>query len=110
MYSEGRHVAEYFILGLLFFRAFRGNDPQGWRLRWAVCAVIGVVFYALGDEFHQSWIASRTSSLVDVGIDSMGGRFFTDCDVRQSKNIQTCFPPINRIRITPGKPDSAAVF
>lgn len=69
------HVAEYFILGLLFFRAFRGNDPQGWRLHWAVCAVIGVVFYALGDEFHQSWIASRTSSLVDVGIDSMGGVF-----------------------------------
>jgi len=67
------HVTEYFILGLLLFRAIRGNSQQGWRLRWAVYAVIGVVLYALSDELHQSFSSSRTSSLVDVGIDSAGG-------------------------------------
>jgi len=67
------HVTEYFILGLLLFRAFSGNSPQGWRLRWTVYVVIGVVLYALSDEFHQSFTSSRTSSLVDVGFDSAGG-------------------------------------
>jgi len=67
------HVTEYFILGLLLFRAIRGNSQQGWRLRWAVYALIGVVLYALSDELHQSFSSSRTSSLVDVGIDSAGG-------------------------------------
>jgi VanZ family protein len=67
------HVTEYFILGLLLFRAFRGESPQAWRLRWAIYAVIGVVFYAVSDEFHQSFVAVRGASLVDVGIDSTGG-------------------------------------
>jgi VanZ family protein len=67
------HVSEYFVLGLIFFRGVRGNSPQRWRLRWALTAMLAVVLFALSDEFHQSWVASRTSSLVDVGIDSAGG-------------------------------------
>jgi VanZ family protein len=67
------HVAEYFILGLLLFRAFRGDSSQGWRTRWAIYTVIGVILYALSDEFHQSFTAARGASLVDVGIDSAGG-------------------------------------
>jgi VanZ family protein len=69
------HIAEYFVLGLLSFYAFRGDSPQRWCLRWAAYAVILVICSALSDEFHQSFIASRTSSLVDVGIDSAGGIF-----------------------------------
>jgi VanZ family protein len=67
------HVTEYFILGLLFFRALRGNARQGWQLRWALCTILAVAVFALSDEFHQSWVASRTASLVDVSIDSAGG-------------------------------------
>lgn len=67
------HVSEYLILGLLFFHALRGEAPQGWRLRWALGALVGVLLYALGDEFHQSLVASRTASLVDVGFDFSGG-------------------------------------
>ena len=73
MTRKAGHVTEYFILGLLLFRAFRGESPQAWRLRWAIYAVIGVVFYAVSDEFHQSFVAVRGASLVDVGIDSTGG-------------------------------------
>jgi VanZ family protein len=67
------HVIEYFLLGILFFRAFRSNSLQKWRLRWTICSIIGVVFYAASDELHQTFVVSRTASLVDVGIDSAGG-------------------------------------
>jgi VanZ family protein len=67
------HVSEYFILGLLLFRAFRSDSAQRWRPRWTIYTVIGVIIYAVSDEFHQSFVAARGASLVDVGIDSAGG-------------------------------------
>ncbi len=67
------HVIEYFILGLLLFRAFRGPSDEPWKWRWASFAVIGVVLWALSDEFHQSFVPTRTGSIVDVGFDAAGG-------------------------------------
>jgi VanZ family protein len=69
------HVTEYFLLGILFFNAFRGSSLRNWSFRWTIYAIIGVMFYAASDEFHQSMVASRGASLVDVGIDSVGGIF-----------------------------------
>jgi VanZ family protein len=67
------HISEYFLLGLLFFHAFRSNSLQKWRFHWTIYSIIGVVFYAVSDEFHQIFVSSRTASLIDVGIDSAGG-------------------------------------
>ncbi|MBI5589741.1 MAG: VanZ family protein [Deltaproteobacteria bacterium] len=67
------HVAEYFILGLLLFRAFRGESMQIWRLRWTIYTITGVALFALSDEFHQVFVTTRDASLIDVGIDSAGG-------------------------------------
>lgn len=67
------HVTEYFILGILLFRAFRGGSKELRSLRWALVSSIVVLLYAVSDEFHQSFIAARTASLVDVGIDTLGG-------------------------------------
>ena len=67
------HVTEYFILGVLLFRAFRGNAVERWQPRWAIYTIAVLVFYAATDEYHQSFVASRTASVVDVGIDSIGG-------------------------------------
>ncbi|MDQ5988305.1 MAG: hypothetical protein CSYNP_04065 [Syntrophus sp. SKADARSKE-3] len=69
------HAAEYFILGILFFYAFRGHTIQKWRLQWTLYAVIGVLLYAASDELHQIFVSSRTASLADVGIDSAGAIF-----------------------------------
>jgi VanZ family protein len=66
------HVIEYFILGLLLFRAFRGDSTGKWNWRWPSLAVIVVIFFAAGDEFHQSLVPTRTASVVDVGIDTAG--------------------------------------
>jgi VanZ family protein len=72
---KGAHLTEYFILSILLFRALRGDSPKRWQLRWAVCAVVMSCSYAATDEFHQSFVATRTASVVDVGIDTAGAAF-----------------------------------
>jgi len=67
------HVTEYFILGLLLFRAFRGGAGGVPRWRWVLCSVLVVVVCAAADEFHQSFVSARTGALIDVGIDMLGG-------------------------------------
>lgn len=67
------HAIEYFILGLLLFRAFRRGSiaPLNWR--WSFFAVMIVVVWAVSDEFHQSFVKAREASVLDVGIDTAGG-------------------------------------
>lgn len=67
------HLTEYFILGLLLFRAFWGGSKEGRVTRWAALAVLVVVLYAASDEFHQWFVPGRTASPMDVGIDTVGG-------------------------------------
>jgi len=69
------HIIEYFTLGLLLFRAFRGNSIVWWNWRWSAFAVIVVILWAASDEFHQSFVPTRTASVVDVAIDTVGGVF-----------------------------------
>jgi VanZ family protein len=64
------HLTEYAILGSLIYRAFRQrHDP---RRRAALRAFIIAVPCAALDEFHQSFVASRTGSPWDVAIDCLG--------------------------------------
>lgn len=67
------HVIEYFILGLFLFRALRGDYTVSWKWRWSFFAVIVLTLWAATDEFHQSFVPTRTASAVDVGIDAAGG-------------------------------------
>lgn len=67
------HVIEYFVLGLLLFRTFRGNSTSLWSWRWSFFAIVAVVLWAASDEFHQSFVSTRTASALDVGIDTAGG-------------------------------------
>ena len=67
------HVTEYFILGILLFRAFRRDSRELHGLRWALSSLVIVLLYAASDEFHQSFVSTRTASLFDVGFDALGG-------------------------------------
>jgi VanZ family protein len=67
------HVAEYFVLGILLFRAFRGGSRELQMLQWAFSSFFVLVLYAASDELHQSFVSTRTASLYDVGIDMLGG-------------------------------------
>jgi VanZ family protein len=67
------HLTEYALLGLLAARAFRGSTRERLRTRWFVASVILIVVYALVDEYHQSFVPSRTGSIYDSLIDIAGG-------------------------------------
>ncbi len=73
------HVAEYAVLSVLFWFALGRPrlDPDAEpnnRGPWlAVClAVVLAVGYAALDEYHQSFVSSRTSNWHDVAIDAGG--------------------------------------
>jgi VanZ family protein len=67
------HFTEYAILGILAARAFRTSPGAVIRSRWfLICATL-IVVYALMDEYHQSFVPSRTASIFDSLIDMAGG-------------------------------------
>jgi VanZ family protein len=71
------HVIGYAILSILLFRAWRATLPAmadvSWTPRWATIAVLGTVIVASLDEWHQSFIPSRTGRWQDVVLDSCAG-------------------------------------
>jgi VanZ family protein len=67
------HFAEYAVLGFLAARAFRTSPGPRLRGRWFLVSVVLIVSYALIDEYHQSFVPSRTASVVDSLIDIAGG-------------------------------------
>jgi VanZ family protein len=107
------HFSTYFILSLLFFRAWRATLPDRhptfanlpisdkarnllaiaapevtlaayvarvriepvWALRWSALTILFSAFIATLDEFHQSFVPSRTGNLRDVALDTMGAFF-----------------------------------
>ena len=67
------HFTEYAILGFLAARAFRTSPHATINQRWFWICVALVVVYALLDEYHQSYVPSRTGSIFDSLIDMAGG-------------------------------------
>ncbi len=67
------HLIEYAILAMLFWRALRRGTNLQMKISilsasvWVVCAI-----FAATDEFHQSFVPSRTAASGDVMIDSIG--------------------------------------
>ena len=56
------HLTEYAVLGVLLYRALR---------RFAPALIVAGIFAGL-DEFHQSFVTTRTASPWDVAIDCLG--------------------------------------
>jgi VanZ family protein len=75
VFRKGAHLFEYFILGLLLIRAVQISTRSQWTCRSSFFVLLGVLACALGDEFHQSFLSSRTGSIRDVAIDATGGLF-----------------------------------
>ena len=67
------HFTGYFVLGLLAARAFRGSPRRAVRSRWLLISITLIATYALVDEYHQSFVPSRTASIFDSFIDMAGG-------------------------------------
>ncbi len=65
--KKGAHLLGYALLSAAYLRALGGSGPPQPRLAWLMS-----VIYAGTDEFHQSFVAGRSASLWDVGIDAFG--------------------------------------
>ena len=58
------HVVLYGVLAALIQGSLWGWN-LGYQLRWAVLAAVVAALYGVSDEFHQSFVAGRSSTLVD---------------------------------------------
>jgi VanZ family protein len=71
------HVVGYATLSALLFRAWRATLPAmsdvKWTPRWATIAILGTALVASLDEWHQSFIPSRTGRWQDVVLDTCAG-------------------------------------
>lgn len=60
--------SHFLVYGLLALSYIRALPKRNHLLAWALA-----ILYALSDEFHQSFVPGRTSSLVDVFVfDNLG--------------------------------------
>ena len=68
------HFVGYFALSLLLFRAWKASlrlpHAGAWALRWAAIAFLMAVLVASLDEWHQTFLPSRTGAVRDVFLDS----------------------------------------
>jgi VanZ family protein len=68
------HFVGYFILSVLLFRSWRATFPRlstPWCPQWAVIAFLSTFLVASLDEWHQTFLPSRTGRLSDVMLDSV---------------------------------------
>jgi VanZ family protein len=68
---KSAHFTEYFVFSLLLLRSLQGKEKE-WRLRWAIWALAIAAGYSMLDEFHQSFVPSRTASPWDSLLDTAG--------------------------------------
>ena len=68
------HITEYAILALLTARAAQFGQE---RLKWqaVLSGITMCIVYSSLDEFHQSFVPGRTSTIHDVFIDTAGAIF-----------------------------------
>ncbi len=73
MIRKASHVAEYAIFAALLSRAVHyGTKLRGGFRFEALIVFLSAMLYAASDEFHQSFVRSRGSSVDDVLVDGCG--------------------------------------
>jgi VanZ family protein len=75
---KAAHFGSYGLLGALAFFSWRATLPAfpRWTFRWSTLALLLVLVAASLDEFHQSFVSSRTGNWHDVALDFTGAFFF----------------------------------
>jgi len=66
------HMLGYFILGSLFYRAFRSLHFQDRLLTAILLSIAASTGYGISDEFHQYFVPYRSADLMDVLADMVG--------------------------------------
>jgi len=64
------HILEFAFLTILLIRAIKRENLSIKKV--IIFSLIIALFYALTDEYHQTFVLGRQGSFKDVGIDSIG--------------------------------------
>lgn len=67
---KGAHFSIYMLVGI-FIMSFISTYKIHLKYKFLISILVGG-FYAISDEIHQSFTPGRTSSAIDVGIDTCG--------------------------------------
>ncbi len=72
------HFTFYGLLSVFAYYSWKATLPvrRIWAFRWSGLAVAVALIAGSLDEFHQSFVPSRTSSVRDVLLDTAGAVFF----------------------------------
>lgn len=68
--KKSGHLFGYALLASAYWHGLGKATPRALGLAWLLA-----VFYAVTDEFHQSFVPGRTAWVGDVVIDSVGALF-----------------------------------
>ena len=75
---KAAHFCSYGLLSVFAFFSWRATLPalRRWSFRWAALGALTAFVAGSLDEFHQSFVPSRTSNFHDVLLDTAGALFF----------------------------------
>ncbi len=69
------HFLAYFILGILFFRAYRTLPIKISHNALIFISISSSILYGISDEIHQHFVPLRQADLMDVLADALGSVF-----------------------------------
>jgi VanZ family protein len=69
---KAAHVSEYAVLAALLYRALVNTLLLGRAMVSTIVVLLFCGIYAASDEFHQSFVPSRTATVHDIAIDGCG--------------------------------------
>ncbi len=97
LFKKTAHLMEYGIFATLIYRGLINSKIE--KKRAMMYSVLAAFLYGASDEFHQSFVSGRTSTLRDVLIDTTGATIFIYGLVnnisKMPKNIINLFAKIN---------------
>ena len=64
-------MTEYFVLTLLLYRAFKKTFVLSFKNMLFLSALFSFI-YALSDEYHQTFVQTRSGNFIDITIDAIG--------------------------------------
>jgi len=65
--SNLAHIPAYAVVTFLWLRLFIGSSKT-----ITFMIIMGILLFSVSDEFHQSFVPGRTSSISDIGLDLIG--------------------------------------
>jgi VanZ family protein len=69
------HFLVYFILGILFFRAYQTLPIKISHNALIFISISSSILYGISDEIHQHFVPLRQADFMDVLVDALGSIF-----------------------------------